>query len=107
VRPGERISLVLLANDPEVLVLNETSISGLAGAVRDELYVRFRLDIEVDAGRVTSRKQSVVRSGPASGALARKVADALRIRLEIDDQLRTVDGRRPQVLVLLGSDRMR
>ena len=91
----------------QVLVLNETGIDGLASVTRDELYVRFRLDIAVDVGRETSRKRTVVQSGRAAEALGHKVADALHAPFEIDERLRTFEGRRPQVLVLLGSDRMR
>jgi hypothetical protein len=91
----------------DVLVLNETSVEGLAAAVRDELYVRFRVQIAVDTGAVQSRRDTVVRSGRAAEPLARKVADALDAPLEVDSQLRPVNGLRAQVLVLVGRDRMR
>jgi LytR cell envelope-related transcriptional attenuator len=91
----------------DVLVLNETRVEGLAGAIRDELYVRFRLDIAVDTGDVHSRRDTVVRSGPGGAQLGRKVADALDAPLEVDSQLRPVNGLRAQVLVLVGTDRMR
>jgi hypothetical protein len=94
----------------DVLVLNETSIEGLASATRDALRTTAGIDAMVDAVPSTARKRSVVHAmSPADEPLARRIAAALQLPLDSAaiPPVSTPDGRPPKVVVLLGTDRMR
>ena len=107
-RPSHRRA-ARLQPQADVLVLNETRVEGLAAAIRDELYVRFRLDIAVDTGDVLlAHVTPSCAADPEARQLGRKVADALRCAARGRQPVaprRTACG--AQVLVLAGTDRMR
>ena len=94
----------------DVLVLNETTIAGLASATRDQLKTTLGIQAAADTGPSWTRKRSVVHPmSPADEPLARRIAAELRLPVDpaAIPPVRDPAGRQPKVVVLLGSDRMR
>jgi hypothetical protein len=90
-----------------ILILNETRVEGLAGVTRDELSATFTNRIGVDTGHDTQRKTTVVETSKRAEALGRKVAEKLGAPLERSAQLRPWFGFEADVIVHVGTDRMR
>ena len=94
----------------DVLVLNETTIAGLASATRDQLKTTLGIQAAADTGPSWTRKRSVVHPmSPADEPLARRIAAELRLPVDpaAIPPVRDPAGRQPKVVVLLGTDRMR
>ena len=104
-RPGDAFTVTPIAALPKVLVINETKIEGLAAMVGDELRAETNATVEVDRSTTTTRRRTEVDSVRRT-TLALRIARALGTGYLIHDT-EPADPDAPDVIVRVGSDRMR
>jgi hypothetical protein len=103
----DTVTVKLEARKPFVLVLNQTNIAGLASVAMEELR-RVGIDAGADTVPPSTRSETVVRVNRAGAEpLAGRVASLLGGRVEPAGTERWNSPVEPDVVVLVGRDRMR
>ena len=97
-----------VATPPTVRLVNETKVEGLAAAIRDQLRSELDVpvDIEVDRSAKTNRRRTTIEPN-RNTTLAQRVARALRTQYRFPPATWPGDPAGPDVIVYLGTDRMR
>ena len=93
---------------PVVAAINETGQSGLAATLRATLRERFDATTIIEWGTTQSRKRTFVRpTRPEAESLAMRIA--IKIGASLDPTSKAPRGTpgNPDVVVLVGTDRMR
>ncbi len=104
---ADQITTKLEARKPTVLVINETDIPGLATNTADAVR-KIGIEARAEAVRPTTRRQTVVQAArPGAEPLADRVAKLLGAQVEPGVQRPAKSPVDPDVVVLLGRDRMR
>jgi hypothetical protein len=106
---GDEVGLNLSRYTPDILVVNDTGIAGLAEAHAKLLRPRLRAEVVTAAGDKQDRAVTVVTStSPRSNRLAKETAELLEAdRVELAPEGSTAKPATPGVIVSLGKDRMR
>ena len=105
---GGDLSVRLDGHRPVVAAINETSQSGLAATVAATLRGRIDATVIIDWGNQQSRKRTFVRpTRPEAESLAMRIA--IKIGASLDPTSKAPRGTpgNPDVVILVGSDRMR
>lgn len=91
-----------------ILLLNETRVDGLAAATREELTAELGLDVKIDIARSSRRSRRVTTiDRTRDTTLAQRVAYALGTGYGISSDTPPKAPGAPDVIVHLGTDRMR
>lgn len=105
---GGDLSVRLDVHRPVVAAINETGQSGLAATLRATLRERFDATTIIEWGTTQSRKRTFVRpTRPEAESLAMRIA--IKIGASLDPTSKAPRGTpgNPDVVVLVGTDRMR
>ncbi|WP_028067250.1 hypothetical protein [Solirubrobacter soli] len=107
-RPGDAFTATRLADPPRILLINETQTEGLAAATRDELRAALgdmKATFLVDRSPRTNRHRTTIDSVRRT-TIANPIAQTLRTGYTTHET-EPADPGAPDVIVRLGSDRMR